>query len=121
MQPQARHQSPFEYPPPPWASTSANAYYTPRANATASYTETSAGRTLQQSNSFPARGGDPQATSAASNPGVSGGQKPFVPSYRLFEDLDVFGSTEGKHNNKSTNSNNASQAQQSMIGGRKMI
>ncbi|CAG7874254.1 unnamed protein product [Brassica rapa] len=121
MQPQARPQSPFEYPPPPWASTSANAYYTPRANATASYTETSAGRTLQQSNSFPARGGDPQATSAASNPGVSGGQKPFVPSYRLFEDLDVFGSTEGKHNNKSTNSNNASQAQQSMIGGRKMI
>ncbi|CAN7008529.1 hypothetical protein Bca4012_029098 [Brassica carinata] len=121
MQPQARPQSPFEYPPPPWASTSANAYYTPRANATASYTETSAGRTLQQSNSFPARTGDPQATSAASNPGVSGGQKPFVPSYRLFEDLDVFGSTEGKHNNKSTNSNNASQAQQSMIGGRKMI
>ncbi|CDY54459.1 BnaAnng13250D [Brassica napus] len=118
---QARPQSPFEYPPPPWASTSANAYYTPRANATASYTETSAGRTLQQSNSFPARGGDPQTTSAASNPGVSGGQKPFVPSYRLFEDLDVFGSTEGKHNNKSTNSNNASQAQQSMIGGRKMI
>lgn len=121
MQPQARPQSPFEYPPPPWASTSANAYYTPRANATASYTETSAGRTLQQSNSFPARTGDPQATPAASNPGVSGGQKPFVPSYRLFEDLDVFGSTEGKHNNKSTNSNNASQAQQSMIGGRKMI
>ncbi|CAH8334803.1 unnamed protein product [Eruca vesicaria subsp. sativa] len=127
MQPQARPQSPFEYPPPPWASTSANAYYTPRANATASYTETSAGRTLQQSNSFPARIGDPQATSAASNPGVSGGQKPFVPSYRLFEDLDVFGSGEGKHNNKSTNSNNASQgmsgsqAQQSMLGGRKMI
>ncbi|KAF3582332.1 hypothetical protein DY000_02029063, partial [Brassica cretica] len=121
VQPQAKPQSPFEYPPPPWASTSANAYYTPRANATASYTETSAGRTLQQSNSFPARTGDPQATSAASNPGISGGQKPFVPSYRLFEDLDVFGSTEGKHNNKSTNSNNASQAQQSMIGGRKMI
>ncbi|KAJ0258797.1 TOM1-like protein 6 [Hirschfeldia incana] len=121
MQPQARPQSPFVYPPPPWASTSANAYYTPRANATASYTETSAGRSLQQSNSFPARGGDPQATSAASNPGVSGGQKPFVPSYRLFEDLDVFGGTEGKHSNKSTNSNNSSQAQQSMIGGRKMI
>ncbi|KAL0720827.1 hypothetical protein Bca4012_035426 [Brassica carinata] len=122
-QPQARPQSPFEYPPPPWASTSANAYYTPRANAAASYTETSAlaGRSLQQSNSFPARTGEPQATSAASNPGVSGGQKPFVPSYRLFEDLDVFGSTEGKNNNKSTSSNNASQAQQSMIGGRKMI
>ncbi|KAJ4891905.1 hypothetical protein Rs2_31653 [Raphanus sativus] len=122
-QPQARPQSPFEYPPPPWASTSANAYYTPRANATASYTETSAlaGRSLQQSNSFPARTVDPQATSAASNPGVSGGQKPFVPSYRLFEDLDVFGNIEGKHNNKSTNSNNATQAQQSMIGGRKMI
>ncbi|CAH2058824.1 unnamed protein product [Thlaspi arvense] len=121
MQPQSRPQNPYEYPPPPWASTSANAYYTPRANATASYTDTSAvaGRSLQQSNSFPTRAGDPQATSAASNPV---GQKPFVPSYRLFEDLDVFGSTEGKHNNKSTNSNNnASQAQQSMVGGRKMI
>ncbi|ESQ52506.1 hypothetical protein EUTSA_v10016346mg [Eutrema salsugineum] len=131
-QPQTRPQSPYEYPPPPWASTSANAYYTPRANATASYTEASAlaGRSLQQSNSFPARAGDPQATSAASNQGVSVGQKqqPFVPSYRLFEDLDVFGSADGKHNNKSANSNNASQglpggsqAQQSMIGGRKMI
>ncbi|CAA7052144.1 unnamed protein product [Microthlaspi erraticum] len=130
MQPASRPQNPYEYPPPPWASTSANAYYTPRANATASYTEASAqaGRSLQQSNSFPTRAGEPQATSAASNPGVNGGQKPFVPSYRLFEDLDVFGSADGKHN-KSANSNNASQGlsgsqaqQQSMIGGgRKMI
>ncbi|KFK36730.1 hypothetical protein AALP_AA4G162100 [Arabis alpina] len=125
-QPQAptRPQNPYEYPPPPWASTSANAYYTPRANATASYTDASAlaGRSLQQSNSFPTRVGDPQTTSAAlpaSNPGVTAGQKPFVPSYRLFEDLDVFGSADGKHN-KSTNSNNASQPQQSMIGGRKI-
>uniref|UniRef100_A0A1J3CNW3 TOM1-like protein 2 n=1 Tax=Noccaea caerulescens TaxID=107243 RepID=A0A1J3CNW3_NOCCA len=129
MQRASRPQNPYEYPPPPWASTSANAYYTPRANATASYTETSAlaGRSLQQSNSFPTRAGDPQATSAASNPGVSVGQKPFVPSYRLFEDLDVFGSADGKHN-KSANGNNASQGlsgsqaqQQSMIGGRKMV
>ncbi|VVB01048.1 unnamed protein product [Arabis nemorensis] len=124
IQQPTRPQNPYEYPPPPWASTSANAYYTPRANAAASYTDTSAlaGRSLQQSNSFPTRAGDPQVPSAApaSNPGVSAGQKPFVPSYRLFEDLDVFGSADGKHN-KSTNSNNASQAQQSMIGGRKMI
>ncbi|XP_010509179.1 PREDICTED: TOM1-like protein 2 [Camelina sativa] len=126
MQPSTRPQNPYEYPPPPWASTSANAYYTPRANASASYTDTSAGRSLQQSNSFPTRAGDPQATSAASNPGVTVGQKPFVPSYRLFEDLDVFGSADGKHN-KPTNSSNGSQSlsgsqtQQSMIGGRKMI
>ncbi|KAG7569636.1 VHS domain [Arabidopsis thaliana x Arabidopsis arenosa] len=128
IQPSTRPQNPYEYPPPPWASTSANAYYTPRANASASYTDTSAlaGRSLQQSNSFPTRAGDPQATSTASNPGVSVGQKPFVPSYRLFEDLDVFGSADGKHN-KPTNSSNGSQnlsgsqTQQSMIGGRKMI
>ncbi|XP_010505463.1 PREDICTED: TOM1-like protein 2 [Camelina sativa] len=126
MQPSTRPQNPYEYPPPPWASTSANAYYTPRANASASYTDTSAERSLQQSNSFPTRAGDPQATSTASNPGVTVGQKPFVPSYRLFEDLDVFGSADGKHN-KPTNSSNGSQSlsrsqtQQSMIGGRKMI
>ncbi|XP_023639857.1 TOM1-like protein 6 isoform X2 [Capsella rubella] len=128
MQPSTRPQNPYEYPPPPWASTSANAYYTPRANASASYTDTSAlsGRSLQQSNSFPTRAGDPQANLTSSNPGVSTGQKPFVPSYRLFEDLDVFGSADGKHN-KPTNSSNGSQSlsgsqtQQSMIGGRKMI
>ncbi|CAN8287288.1 unnamed protein product [Cochlearia groenlandica] len=128
-QPQSRPQNPYEYPPPPWASTSANAYYTPRANATASYTEATAsagGRSLQQSNSFPTRGGgDPQVTSSAGNPNVSSGQKPFVPSYRLFEDLDVFGSGDAK---QSTNSNNnastkgLSGSQQSMIGGgRKMV
>ncbi|CAD5320744.1 unnamed protein product [Arabidopsis thaliana] len=128
MQPSTRPQNPYEYPPPPWASTSANAYYTPRANASASYTDTSAlaGRSLQQSNSFPTRAGDPQATSTASNSGVSVGQKPFVPSYRLFEDLDVFGSADGKHNKPANSSNGSqnlsgSQTQQSMIGGRKMI
>lgn len=56
---------------------------------------------LQHINSFPARTSNGLAMNGnvpvTSGPGsIPSGQKPFVPSYRLFEDLNVFGSSEGK-------------------------
>ncbi|XP_026388925.1 TOM1-like protein 6 [Papaver somniferum] len=86
---QAPRQS-FNYPPPPWA--------------TATTTTTQVAK-LQSHNSFPARGSNGSA--------ISEGHKPFIPSYRLFEDLNVLGSSDGG----STNSPRISG--QSMLGGRK--
>ncbi|KAJ8431544.1 hypothetical protein Cgig2_009622 [Carnegiea gigantea] len=56
---------------------------------------------LQQFNSFPVRTSNGLAMNGnvpvTSGPGsIPSGQKPFIPSYRLFEDLNVFGSSEGK-------------------------
>lgn len=56
---------------------------------------------LQHINSFPVRTSNGLAMNGnvpvTSGPGsIPSGQKPFVPSYRLFEDLNVFGSSEGK-------------------------
>ncbi|KAI3841380.1 hypothetical protein MKX03_000007 [Papaver bracteatum] len=86
-QPQAQApQQSFNYPPPPWATTTTQA------------------AKLQSHNSFPAR---------ANGSAISEGHKPFIPSYRLFEDLNVLGSSDGA----STNSPRMSG--QSMLDGRK--
>ncbi|KAI5663038.1 hypothetical protein M9H77_22361 [Catharanthus roseus] len=99
------------YPPPPWAATPgyfsnpnpssrpAYAYGTPPATSTVSASSQGIG-TLQQVNSVPAgrgnnisalNGGDASVGSANRNNIATPppGQKPFVPSYRLFEDLNV--------------------------------
>ncbi|KAI3971777.1 hypothetical protein MKW92_020793 [Papaver armeniacum] len=83
-------QQSFNYPPPPWATATTT---TPQVAK------------LQSHNSFPARGSNGSA--------ISEGHKPFIPSYRLFEDLNVLGSSDGA----STNSPRMSG--QSMLGGRK--
>ncbi|PON53562.1 Target of Myb protein [Parasponia andersonii] len=143
MQPQPPTYS-AGYPPPPWAATpgyysnqghlsSNNAYvahtnttsYTPVT--TASYTPVQAVRPLQHYGSFPARenglamNGDSRVVTAAWNPAPSAGQKPFIPSYRLFEDLNVFGSADGrvKMPSSGTSSSLAGTASQGMVGGRK--
>ncbi|XP_010553208.1 PREDICTED: TOM1-like protein 2 [Tarenaya hassleriana] len=102
-QPQARPQYAqyqYGYPPPPWensSTSSSNMYSTPRSNATTPFASAAApdlpGRSLQYSNSFPARLNNNNNGESM----VASGQKPFVPSYRLFEDLNVFG------NNKTGN------------------
>ncbi|VVA14365.1 PREDICTED: TOM1 [Prunus dulcis] len=127
------------YPPPPWAATPGysnnqnhlsanNMFSTPRANATTSYMPAQGARPLQHFNSFPARGingsdnnGGFPVIPGPRSPAPAAGQKPFVPSYRLFEDLNVFGNADGKF--KITNSNTSSSlsgtAGQGMVGGRK--
>lgn len=64
------------------------------------------GRSLHHVNSFPAKVGNGIAMNGNStqlNNGSAGvpssGQKPFIPSYRLFEDLNVLGGSEGKLKN----------------------
>ncbi|KAI3927115.1 hypothetical protein MKX01_029883 [Papaver californicum] len=90
-QPQLQAQQSFKYPPPPWA--------------TATTTTTQVAKSLQSHNSFPAR--------VSNGSAISEGHKPFIPSYRLFEDLNVLGSPDG------TNNNSPRMSGQSMLGGRK--
>lgn len=92
------------YPPPPWAATpgyfsnpnplsrSPYAYSTAPVNSSISSQGT---RTSQHINSIPVTGSNVSVTNGDARV-ASGGQKPFIPSYRLFEDLNVLGNTEGK-------------------------
>lgn len=121
------------YPPPPWAPTPGyfnnqnnlaganNMFSSTRANLPTSY------RPLQPNNSFPIRGsngsvmhGDPLASSGPGNPVSTTAQKPFIPSYRLFEDLNVLGSADARLKMTSSSSPSLSGTSgQGMVGGRK--
>ncbi|KAL3531618.1 hypothetical protein ACH5RR_005139 [Cinchona calisaya] len=78
------------YPPPPWAATPG---YFSNLNplSRSSYTYS----TAQATSSVPLQGTRTSATNGDLRV-APGGQKPFIPSYRLFEDLNVLGSTDGK-------------------------
>lgn len=108
QQPQLQNQHvqyPARYPPPPWAATpgyanyqshSQNAISTSQGNtATASYPPALGVRPSQHNQSFSSPGVDPR--------GGNSGQRPFVPSYKLFEDLNVFGNTDGRVSGTSSN------------------
>ncbi|GAB2229536.1 hypothetical protein Drorol1_Dr00013782 [Drosera rotundifolia] len=85
---------------------------------------TQGAKTLQHIYSFPRRGSNAVAmngdiritTMSPLNTPV--GQKPFVPPYRLFEDLNVFGNMEGKLKSGTYPSASGIRSQ-SMVGGRK--
>ncbi|KAJ1379785.1 VHS domain [Sesbania bispinosa] len=137
--PNQHHQYPARYPPPPWAATpgypnyqnhlsATNVISTPQANTTASYTPATGVRPLQPTYSFPTPGisgsavrGDPRGNSGPRNPTNGTGQKPFIPSYRLFEDLNVFGNTDGrvKMTGSGTSSSMSGTMGPGMVGGRK--
>lgn len=54
------------------------------------------------------------------NPAPASGNKPFIPSYRLFEDLNVLGSADGRLKMTSSASPSLSgTSSQGMVGGRK--
>ncbi|KAI6698585.1 hypothetical protein NL676_018704 [Syzygium grande] len=130
---QPQYSSP--YPPPPWASgtgysnhqhqappSNAGTFWPPRAETPASYTPPQGIRPLQSLNSFPARGSNgPAPSSVPSNISAPPpGQKPFVPSYRLFEDLNVLGNANGRLKTTSGGSPTLSGSPgPSMVGGRK--
>lgn len=64
--------------------------------------------------------GEVQANLSQRSAAVNPGQKPFIPSYRLFEDLDVFGNADGRYRPASTASSGLSgSSSQNMVGGRK--
>lgn len=120
VQPQYAQSLPQRYIPPPWANTpgylnsgSNNTFWTPRAETGVSSTPFQETRPLQHVNSFPVRGMNrPNVPPVDQRNGNPAGQKPFIPSYRLFEDLNVLGKT-GASSGLSGNSG------QSMIGGRR--
>ncbi|XP_073311622.1 TOM1-like protein 6 [Primulina huaijiensis] len=120
--PQYTQYAPTVYPPPPWASTPGyfsnpnpgprlpNTYETPRP------TPSSMPRPLRQESGNGNTIGNSSPRSVAPN----AGQKPFIPSYRLFEDLNVFGSTDGGFKGTSHSSPSLSGSNNhSMVGGRK--
>ncbi|KAJ8551005.1 hypothetical protein K7X08_000375 [Anisodus acutangulus] len=131
-QPRAQTQFPqySAYPPPLWAATPgyltnpspssrpSYMYSTPQATTNRSV------RPVQNVNSFPTMGSNGLAingdTQVRPNPKTiatpaAGGQKTFTPSYRLFEDLNVFGNGDQRHNSSGLSGTNS----QSMVGGRK--
>ncbi|KAJ6369240.1 hypothetical protein OIU78_001576 [Salix suchowensis] len=139
LQPQFRPQHPqysSVYPPPPWAatpgylnqnrtSTTNNMFSSPPPNSTASYTPMQAARPMQQLNSFPTRVGNGSAmngdsSSASRVPAPPGQKQSFVPSYRLFDDLNVLGNADGRFKmTGSTPPSLSGSSGQSMVGGRK--
>ncbi|KAK7294810.1 hypothetical protein RJT34_17707 [Clitoria ternatea] len=142
-QPQSQFQNqhlqyPSMYPPPPWAATpgytnyqnnlsTTNTISTSQANTTSSYTSPPGVRPMQQSYSFSNRvggsasGGDPRGNYGVRSPSSGTGQRPFVPSYRLFEDLNVFGNTDGRVKMTSSGSSSSLSGTMGpgMVGGRK--
>ncbi|XP_014497972.1 TOM1-like protein 6 [Vigna radiata var. radiata] len=117
------HQYPARYPPPPWAATPGYANYqnnspatnliSTQANTAVSYPLAPGVRTpVLHNNSLSARGG------VGGTPATATGQKTFVPSYRLFEDLNVFGNTDGKVSGSSSGLSGGTMGP-GMIGGRK--
>ncbi|KAI4331652.1 hypothetical protein MLD38_029817 [Melastoma candidum] len=126
-------QAPSAYPPPPWAtasnygsgqshSQSNSMFWNPCAN-TPSCSSFQDNGTLQQVNSSPASGNNgpsPLTNATGSNPAPATGQKPFIPSYRLFEDLDVFGNAgNGRVRQSGQPPSLTGSSGQSMVGGRK--
>ncbi|XP_059462571.1 TOM1-like protein 6 [Corylus avellana] len=128
-QPQLQPQNPqylSAYPPPPWAPTPG--YSNNQNHVSASYTPTQGARPLQHYNSFPFKGingsavhGDPRVSAGPKYPTPAAGPKPFVPTYRLFEDLNVFGNVDGKLKTTSSSASSSLSGSpgQSMVGGRK--
>ncbi|XP_047981576.1 TOM1-like protein 6 [Salvia hispanica] len=113
-QPQPQPQnSQYAYPPPPWASTPG--YYsshTPMSRPAYTY---STPTPASSSNN-----GEVQAANSIPRTGAGAGQKPFIPSYRLFEDLDVFSSGDGRFRPTSNATPSLSgPTSQNMVGGRK--
>ncbi|KDP22799.1 hypothetical protein JCGZ_00386 [Jatropha curcas] len=131
------HQYPSGYPPPPWAgtpgyangqshmSTTSNVNSTLQANTSAVYTPAQASRPMLNNNAFSrqsnglAANEDPRVSSGPRNP-TPPGQKPFIPTYRLFEDLNVLTNTDGRFKmTGSTSPSLSGPSTQGMVGGRK--
>ncbi|KAK4752884.1 hypothetical protein SAY87_021682 [Trapa incisa] len=120
VQPQPQ-SLPQQYIPPPWASTpgylnawsTSNTFLMPRAEASGSSMPFQETRPPQHLNSFPARGMNGSTIPPVDQRTVNtAGQKTFIPSYRLFEDLNVLGKT-------GASSGLSGSTGQSMIGGRR--
>ncbi|XAR68741.1 hypothetical protein NMG60_11000096 [Bertholletia excelsa] len=139
LQPQSQPQYPehsYGYIPPPWAptpgyfsnqnniSTTSYMLSTPQANTLASFTTFQGDIPLQPDGMFHSResnglsiNGEPMLVSNPRST-TTPGQKAFVPSYRLFEDLKALGNGGGMFKMTSSKSPSLSgTASQGMVGG----
>ncbi|KAI7753409.1 hypothetical protein M8C21_031005 [Ambrosia artemisiifolia] len=117
-EPQPQPQ-PIGYIPPPWAATPGYYANNPYASS-ASYTYAptyNSNIPAQQVNSYTnnlrAAGMSGDGRVGSNTAGGVGQSQPFVPSYRLFEDLNVLG------NQKTSGTSSGSSTGQSMMGGKK--
>ncbi|CAL1378504.1 unnamed protein product [Linum trigynum] len=122
------------YPPPPWAATpgyangSNSQNYMPANNNTfamqhgnTAFPPRTSATQMQNPNLAGSNGTSMNGETGARIPAAQPiAQKPFVPSYRLFEDLNVLGNGEGKFKVSGSSAPSLSSSSgQSMVGGRK--
>ncbi|KAK1433102.1 hypothetical protein QVD17_10008 [Tagetes erecta] len=117
-QPQVQAQ-PMGYIPPPWAATgyySNNSYASsaPYSYAPPSYNNNIPSQQVNSySNNLRAAGMSGDGRVGSNTAGGAGQNQPFIPSYRLFEDLNVLG------NQKTSGTSAATSSGQSMMSGKK--
>ncbi|XP_076945655.1 TOM1-like protein 6 isoform X2 [Bidens hawaiensis] len=120
-EPQAQAQvqpQPMGYIPPPWAATPG--YYTnnpyassvPYTYASPVYNNVPAQQVNTYSNNMRSAGMNGDSRVGSNNAGGAGQSQQFIPSYRLFEDLNVLG------NQKTGGASSGSSSGQSMMGGK---
>ncbi|XP_076937350.1 TOM1-like protein 6 [Bidens hawaiensis] len=119
-EPQAQVQpQPMGYIPPPWAATPG--YYTnnpyassaPYTYASPAYNNIPAQQVSTYSNNMRAAGMNGDGRVGSNSAGGAGQSQQFIPSYRLFEDLNVLG------NQKTGGASSGSSSGQSMMGRKK--
>ncbi|KAK4418867.1 TOM1-like protein 6 [Sesamum alatum] len=128
-QPQARPKAQLHpqlasgYPPPPWAATPGYlSNQNPESRLPYTYMTP---RPASSSNPRPLQhesiNGEAQVNSSPRSADSNAGQRPFIPSYRLFEDLNVFGNSEGRFKSTSNASSPSllGSNNQNAVGGRK--
>ncbi|KAL2330576.1 hypothetical protein Fmac_018157 [Flemingia macrophylla] len=108
-------QYPARYPPPPWAATPGYANYQNYSTATNVISSPQGSTAASYTSALAVRPSGVRNTTSAT------GQRPFVPSYRLFEDLNVFGNTDGRVKMTSSGSSSSFSGTMGpgMVGGRK--
>lgn len=97
-------QFPSVYPPPPWAATSGYYAYPAQQSSTASNGPVQGTGSLQQVTSahhFESKelycGEHAQLSPMPRGDAFTVGQTPFIPTYRLFEDRNVWGNGDGRY------------------------
>ncbi|KAF6174065.1 hypothetical protein GIB67_020247 [Kingdonia uniflora] len=107
------------YPPPPWASSDQSVNVSPNTHQYA--------RPSQNFSSSPLKGGNdhsgsPRYRGEQMSYSATGQKASFIPSYRLFEDLNVLGNNAGDRGAPSktgTSGSNSAMSGPSMVSGRK--
>ncbi|KAL9238952.1 hypothetical protein vseg_013317 [Gypsophila vaccaria] len=115
-----QHSYSFQNP----SSVNGNLYSATKATNNVSSIPMPGPQSLQHSNSFPSKANNPSAFNGTTpmtngSTGTPSGNTPFIPSYRLFEDLNVLGNSEGRLKSGPYPSASGNPYQQNMVAGRR--